>query len=261
MKGIPVQCIYDWLNALAPFDTAEDFDNVGLLLGDPAAPVENALFGLDLTPALARRAAEIGAELVITHHPIIFSPLRRIDYTIAQGQALCELAGRRVNVLAAHTNWDKAPGGVSDSLAQALCLHGATRGDDYLRIGELTALLTADELEQAVRTALKAPVRRYGTAARSIGRVAVAGGAYGEGAARACALGAQAYVVGEIRHHEVLDACARGLVVYEAGHAATELPGVAALYRRFQKDAAEAAWPVTPHLYTGVPYAGAMLAL
>ncbi|MEG0740947.1 MAG: Nif3-like dinuclear metal center hexameric protein [Clostridia bacterium] len=259
MTDVSVRMVLDWLNALAPFQSAESFDNVGLLLGDPDAAVRNVLFGMDLDAGMLCQAMALHAELIVTHHPFIFSPLRRIDYTSPQGQALCALAGKHVNVIAAHTNWDKAPGGVSDALAKALGLCDVTRGDEYLRVGTLAVPLRPGVLAAHIEQALGFSPRRYGNSERLITRVAVAGGAYGEGAALAHALGAEAYVVGEIHHHELLDACARGLTVYDSGHFATEAPGVRALYERFLADAAQAVWQVTPHLYPTAPFAGAML--
>lgn len=253
--------IVDWLNEIAPFDTAEGFDNVGLLLGDPTAQVHTVLFGMDLTEAMALEAERLGAELIITHHPFIFHALKRIDYTGPQGRTLCLLMQRRVNVIAAHTNWDQALGGVSDSLAGALGLRDVTPVDPYMRIGSLPSPLSPDALTDQIRRTLHVVPRCYPASDRPITRVAVAGGAYGEGYPAAIAAGADAYVVGEIAHHEILDACARGLTVYDAGHYPTELPGVMALYQRFLADALAASWPVQAHLHTQAPFPGAFPAL
>ena len=255
-----VQQVLDWLNALTPFESAESFDNVGLLMGDAGAEVHTVLFGMDVTEELAREAASAGAELIVTHHPFIFHALKRIDYTGPQGRTLCLLARGRVSVIAAHTNWDKASGGVSDSLAQALGLRGVVRADDYLRVGELPEPLSADAFNSLIAERLHIRARRFGPLSEPLSRVAVAGGAYGEGGALAASMGAQAFVVGEIRHHELLDACARGLAVYDAGHFPTELPGVTALYERFLADMTQADEPVRAMLHANAPYPGALLA-
>ena len=133
---------------------------------------------------------------------------------------------------------------------------------------EITARYEAQAKREAAITALGALIRRslhidarcYPASDAPIARVAVAGGAYGEGYALAAQSGAQAFVVGEIRHHELLDAYARGLTVYDAGHFPTELPGVMSLYERFLADATCAGWPVKAHLHFQPPYAGALLA-
>ncbi len=149
---------------------------------------------------------------------------------------------------------------MSDSLAQALSLSDVTAADDFLRIGTLSSPLSCAELSAHIRKALCIEPRCYPGSDAPITRVAVAGGAYGEGYALALAQGAQAFVVGEVRHLVLGDACAQGLTVYDAGHFATELPGVQALYDRFQADAVKAGWPVQAHLHAQAPYPGALLA-
>lgn len=259
MKTITVKTVYDWLNGLAPFETAESFDNVGLLMGDMNAPVKTVLFGMDVTLEMISQAAAMGAALIVTHHPLIFHPLRSIDYASPQGQAIASLAGERISLIAAHTNLDKAEGGVSDALADALCLKNVRRCDDFLRLGELETPMDENAFKLFIAKRLNRPPTLYGHSSLPIRTVAVAGGAYGEAAASAALQGAQAFVVGEIRHHEVLDACARGLLVFDAGHYATEAPGVSALYQRFLKDAAAASWPVQARLDDNAPYPGAAL--
>lgn len=257
MQRVTVKDVADWLNGFAPFESAEDFDNVGLLAGDPAAEVHSVLFGLDATPELVAEAVQTGAELVVTHHPLIFHPLRRIDYSSPQGRAIVSLVKNGVSLIAAHTNWDKAVGGVCDALADALGLQNAQRADDFLRLGRLPSPLNREGMTRLIQTKLYVVPKVYGDGDR-FSAVAVAGGAYGEAATEALLRGAQAYVVGEIRHHELLDACARGLTVFEAGHYATEAPGIAALYQRFLQDAAAASWQVSARLFDSVPYLGAL---
>lgn len=254
-----IRRIVEWINEQAPFDSAEEFDNVGLLLGDMNADVSTVLVGMDVTEALVRQAVAIGAQLIITHHPFIFHALKRIDYSGPQGRAMCLLMQHRIAVIAAHTNWDKASGGVSDSLALALELQNIRRVDDYLRVGTLLSPKTADELDEAIVEALGSQTRVYGDSIKPISKVAVAGGAYGEGYALACEIGADAFVVGEVAHHEILDACERGLMVYDAGHYATEMPGVVALHARLADAAQEYGWPLSVRLYADDPYAGAIL--
>ena len=256
-----VQEVLDWLNAFAPFDSAESFDNVGLLIGDPQAQVRKVLFGMDVTEALVREAIAVGADLIITHHPFIFRGLKRIDYTEPQGRTLALLTLHGINVLAAHTNYDKAPGGIGDCLANALGLMDVQSCDDYVRIGTLPAPLSSAAFSEQVRKALRAEPRCYFTQDKPITRVAVAGGSYGEGYHAALAAGADAYVVGEIGYHEVADAVEHGLAVYDAGHYATELPGVVNLYLRFLSDPLFTAQEIEAVLYQKAPFQGALLAL
>lgn len=254
MSLMTVRDALDWLNAAAPFDTAEDFDNVGLLIGDERLPVQNVIFGLDATPALVREAVRLHAQLIVTHHPLLFHPLRRIHYADPIGQAVSEIVENRMSLIAAHTNWDKAEGGVSDSLASLLELKEIRRADDYLRIGRLPSPMSPEAFCAFAGEKLGLSPRLYGRGEDQITWVAAAGGAYGEAEAAAAPAGAQAFVVGEIHHHEIIDAAARGLWVLDSGHHATEQPGIAALYHRFLRDASQAGWAVQARLIDTAPF-------
>ena len=159
------------------------------------------------------------------------------------------------------SNWDQACGGISDSLAHVLDLLDVENADSYVRVGTLPSPISAANLKELLHQQLGANVRCYPATDKPISRIAVAGGAYGEGYKAALAADADAYVVGEIAHHEILDACARGLTVCDAGHFATEWPGVKALHQRFLADAAAGCWSIQSHLHDKAPYAGAHLAL
>lgn len=251
-----VRQIYDWLDQIAPFDTAEGFDNVGLLAGSFDTAVTDVIFGMDVNEALVTEAIEIGAQLIISHHPFIFSPIRRIDYNTPYGRTFHAVLSNQISVIAAHTNWDKASGGISDTLAAAFHLTDVVSGDDFLRIGNLPVGQSAPALAKTIEETLHFAPRVYGNQDAVISRLAVAGGAYGEGATLASELGAEAFIVGEIKHHELVDACARGLTVYDAGHYATEMPGVTALYQRFIAENAGVHPMVKAHLHIKTPFAG-----
>jgi dinuclear metal center YbgI/SA1388 family protein len=255
---VTVQRVYDWLDGLAPFDTAEGYDNAGLLVGEGSAQVDRVLFCVDVTEKVVREAVRQGAELIVSHHPLMFGGTRRIEYGMPEGRTLQAMLAHRLHLIAAHTNLDKAPGGTGDSLAQALGLHEVQPQGEYVRLGRLPKPLTLPELEAHVRRCLQAPLRRYGETAQPISLVAVGPGAAGEGVLEAHRAGAQAYVVGEIKHHELLWATAQGLVVLEAGHYATEAAGMKALYEGFQTMAAEQDWSATPLWFSQAPFSGAL---
>ena len=258
---LTVQQILDWLNSFAPFDSAEGFDNVGLLMGNPQAPVRKVLFGMDVTESLVKEAIACKADLIIAHHPFIFRGIKRIDYTEPQGRTFALLTLHGINVIAAHTNYDKAPGGIGDCLANALGLQNVQSCDDYVRIGTLPAPLSPASFGEQIRKALRMEPRCYFMQDKPVSRVAVAGGSYGEGYQAALAAGADAYVVGEIGYHEVADAVEHGLVVYDAGHYATELPGVVNLYLRFLSDPLFSSQDIEAVLYQKAPFTGVLNAL
>lgn len=255
---VTVQMVRDWLDGLAPFDTAEAYDNVGLLVGQGSAPVERILFCVDATYEVVKEALRQGAGLIVSHHPLMFGGIRRIDYDTPEGRILQAMLAARLSLIAAHTNLDKAPGGIGDSLARALGLQGVTPLGEYARMGALPQGLEAGELRAYVSRCLGAPVRLYGEAEGPISQVAVGPGAAGEGAWDAALAGAQAYVVGEIKHHELLGATAQGLLVLEAGHHASEAAGMKALCEEFQVMAAQKGWSAAALWFSQAPFPGAL---
>lgn len=257
MKHPTVGEVYQWLDGIAPFDSAEAFDNSGLIIGDRNAVVSKVFFVLDMTEETVDAAVTAGAELIITHHPIIFSPIKRINYTSPFGRMLVKLTGAGISVIAAHTNWDKAPGGVGDTLAALLGLENVTALDDYVRLGTLPTPLTAGQFAQKIGQALGMAPRWFGDGNKLIRTAAVAGGSYGEGYEPSLDAGADAFLTGEIKHHEILDATAQGLIVFDGGHHATEHPAMPALLSRFEAACREHGWDVQTCLSIAPPFADA----
>ena len=212
--------IVDFLEQKAPAATAEEWDNVGLLVDTGCEEIATAVVALDATPAALAFAVENGAKLLITHHPIIFSPLSAVTADMPAMAALT--AG--VSVLSLHTNLDKAAGGVNDTLARLLALRDVrVAADGMTRLGELEAPMTAPDFAAYVSKTLDTPVSyTYG---RMVKTVAVCGGGAGDGVF-AFADAADAYVTGEIKHHEFLAAKDRLFTAVAAGHYATEVPVV-----------------------------------
>lgn len=248
--------VWEWLNRFAPFDTQEDFDNSGLIVGAPDVEVRRVLFALDATLPVVREAVSAGAQLLVTHHPLMFGGVRHIRYNEPEGAILAEVIGARLSLIAAHTNFDQAIGGTGDSLASALGLSdiAPVPNSVYLRTGNLPSPQGAADLLAQVDIRLNTCSRLYGDPSRLIRKVAVGPGAIGEEFTLAAQAGADAFVVGEIKHHHLLAAQAMGLTVFEAGHYPTEQPGLAALYQRFTQDAKASLWPVDALLTAIRPY-------
>ncbi len=248
-----VNDVFQWLDSFAPFDTQDEYDNAGLLAGDPKAEVSKILFALDVTKPVIAEAVRFGAELIIAHHPLMFHPVRQLRYDQGEGAVLRALIKSGVSLIAANTNLDQCAGGVADSLAEALALErvGNCDGSPYLRKGTLNVPCAAKELLLVINSRLSARTRMYGGADAVIHSVAVSPGAGGEDYVHAQA---DAFVTGEIKHHELLGAMDRGLTVFDAGHYPTEFPGVSALYKRFLKAASQSDWQVEAKLYAQPPY-------
>ncbi len=220
-----LQDILTFFEQKAPKSTAEEWDNVGLLVDCGHTDIKTVVVALDATSAALEFAKENGAQLLITHHPIIFSPLAEVSHTHPAAVAL----KNGISVLSLHTNLDKAAGGVNDTLAEKLGLQNVTvAADGMTRIGTLPTAFSANAFALLCQSALLAPVSYCGE--KTVKTVAVCGGGAGDGVFSVAAL-ADAYVTGEIKHHEWLAAKASGLVAVAAGHYATENPIVDTLCR------------------------------
>jgi len=221
--SVTVGQILDILNQMAPPELKEDYDNVGLLAGRPDRPVERIMVGLDLTEGLVREAAEWGAQLIVTHHPIFFRGRKNIREDDAEGAAVCALIRENMSLIAAHTNFDNAPCGVNDALAQALGLEDVCVMEHGMRMGMLPEAMTPERFCDWTEEKLACRARMYVLSPETlIERVAVCGGAGGDFWPQAARAGAQAFVTGEIRHHDALAGTATGLCMVEAGHYETE---------------------------------------
>lgn len=213
------------LERIAPAELAEEWDNVGLLAGSRTATVETVLCALELNADVLDEAASLGAQLIVTHHPILFRGRKSLCSDDPEGRLLCKLVKSDVALIAAHTNFDNAHPGVNDALAARLGLENVQPGAHGMCVGEISPM-ALECFADMVRCNLGGAVRRYGDGARVICRAAVLGGAGEDFARDALAAGADVYVTGEMGYHRALSAVDDGLCVVEAGHAATEAPAV-----------------------------------
>ncbi len=237
MRDVLIEELVDWMGAWAPWDTAEEWDNCGLLVRT-ADRVTGAVCALDITPEAIAFAREKGCNTLVSHHPVIFHPLKQL---CAQQPAM--LAARAcMNALCAHTNLDKAPGGVCETLARAIGLEGVRPTAGFCWLGRLPAPLPLSVLARQVADRLAVPAQyTAGLAEKQVCTVAVVSGAGGDLFGEAAALGADCLVTGEAGHHDFLDAVALGLPLVAAGHWGTERLIAPVLARRL-----EAAFPGLP---------------
>ena len=231
-----VQQIHDFINERAPFETQVAYDNSGLLVGNPTNEVTGVHFALDVTDAVIDEAVSHGANLIVTHHPLMFSPIKRMVETDHEARLICRMIREGISLISAHTNLDQAPGGVNDVLAAAIGLRNVS-GEGFLRVGDLPEAMTAEALAAHVSHCLGDTVRLMGSADRLIQRVGMCSGSGSDEWPAAAAMGAQAFLTGEAKHHHALQAAANGVVILEAGHHATEAPGIFALADALQS------WP------------------
>jgi len=210
--------IYGYLKELAPLELAEDWDNPGLLV-DCGRPVGRVLTCLDITGPVVREAQEKGCDLVVSHHPVIFRPLKALQ----EGQVPCLLLKAGISAICMHTNLDAAPGGVNDTLAQWMGLRGVEPFAEGMgRIGWIEEM-SAHQLAQETARILHARVQ-WADGGKPIRRLALITGSGGSMLEDAIRAGADALLTGEASHHAALDALAAGVTLVAAGHYATEFP-------------------------------------
>ena len=228
-----IKDVYAWLDGVAPFDTAEEWDNSGLQLGDPEAEVERALLCLDVDAGALERAEAMDAQLVISHHPLLFHPIK----TLSQGfeaELLCRMVRGGRGLIAAHTNLDKARGGVNECLLRSLGVEPSGQ-DGFVLTGELEGEPSAGAFLELVRERLNEQAWFFGDREAKLRRLAVFSGGGGDFFQEAHRLGAQAFLTGEMAHHNLLRARALGLQLFVAGHAQTENVVLSPLAKRLSR--------------------------
>ena len=230
---LAVRDICQWIDGLAPFDTQAEFDNSGLLLGQPDQPVRGVFFALDASQAVLDEMAETDANLLITHHPLMFGGRKQLTETDCEGRILCRMIRSKYSMIAAHTNLDAATGGINDALA-GCCGLIHVHGEGYYRTGELAKPCSFGEFCRHVSQRLECTVRIMSQLPDDapISQVTVSSGAGSEFWQQALSDGSQVFLTGEMKHHHALAAADAGLGVLEAGHFATEQPGIFALAQR-----------------------------
>ncbi len=209
-----------------PHDNACDWDNTGLLCGDPAAEVTRILFSLDITEAVIDQAVSVGAQVIVSHHPLIRGGLTRV--TPQSQPRVWQLCQSGIAAICMHTNLDISTGGVGDALAAALGLQKTVavfpvEGQEHLLFGRVGEVPTSgpEAFCEKVKQALDTPFVRAVCADRPISKVAVMGGSGRDYITQAAAL-ADAYVTADCRYHDFQLAQSLGLTLIDAGHFPTE---------------------------------------
>ena len=234
-----VQDILNILHDIAADDLAEAWDNVGLLIGNPQSRVTSILLALDPTVDLLSQARNLDVELMITHHPAIFHPLKALRTDQPVGNFISSALQANINVISCHTNLDSTAGGVSDVLAQIFGLvhteplvSAKNSGTDcgLGRIGNLQTPANADTFIAAIHKALSPPwLLEAGPRPDMVSRVAVCGGSCSDSAETARLAGADVFITAEIKHAVARWAEDAGFWLIDGGHFATENPAMPAL--------------------------------
>ena len=231
-----VQTVFEILNQIAPFDTQMGFDNAGVLIGSKKKEVRKIGVVLDVTDEAIDYATEQGIDLIVSHHPVIFSGLKSID----GDSTVYRLIKENIGVISAHTNLDAAANGVNQILAQTLELIDiqplGLPGEPTPPMGRMGILkqpMTCQAFAELVNQKLNTHVKFVNTG-RMISKVAVCGGAGEDFIVPALQAGADALVTADVKHHNFLLAKSLGLSLMDAGHFETEQVVVPALCKQLE---------------------------
>lgn len=243
------------IEEFAPLSIQEGWDNSGLCVGSPEDEVTSALFALDCTEQLVDEAVACGADMIITHHPLIFSGLKKISPQDQVGAAVIKAIKNGIAIYAAHTNADKVIAGVSGAMAAKLGLTDVQildedgDGTGLGVVGDLSQPLTADEAVALVKEKFGLKMLKASSPSDGlISRVAMCGGSGGSliGAARRS--GAQLYISGDISYHNFFTP--EGFMIMDIGHYESEIEIVNILFSLIMKKFPTFAVRITQNIYS-----------
>lgn len=223
-------------NAFPP-EGAYEWDNVGLLLGDKDADIKKVLLTLDITEAVIAEATDKECDLILSHHPILFSGIKKITTDSSEGRIILSAAKNGICIYSAHTNCDVAPCGTNEHLSWLLSLENAIPLEEngLGRIGTLSTALTLDELASQVKSALGLDfVRVCGDGQKPVKTVAISSGSGADSIPFAIEKGADVMVTGDTKYRVMLDAV-RDICIIDAGHYGTEI-SVCDIFKKLLSD-------------------------
>lgn len=230
-----IRDIEKYLSGIAPYELSEEWDNDGIMLCKSSdIKVSKALVCLEVNSEAVKKAAELEVQLIITHHPFIFRPLKNIkDTAYPEFEGLIK---NDISVISCHTRLDKAQGGVNDILAQTLGLINIRCEGGFLRYGELPKEISAEDFADYLRKKLSCgKIKAYFEKGRKIRKVAVCGGSGKDFLAEAAGV-ADAYVSSDFSHNTFIDAKNLGIAIYDSGHYNTENPVVEKLTEQLRDE-------------------------
>lgn len=228
--------ILDYLWTVAPREGAESWDNVGHLVGRRNAFVSKVLVCLDITMDVIHEAKEMGAELIVSHHPLIWDTYRHVNDTVYQQEKVLTLIENHIAAICMHTNLDEAVDGVDDTLVETLGLVSEKHlsEDGVGHVCELSEAMPLAEFLPLVKEKLGANGLRYCDGGRMVKRVATGCGSCGDYLADAVKNGCDTFITGDVKHNLWIDAKGQGVNLIDAGHYSTENPIVEKLYKKLQ---------------------------
>ena len=223
--------IIEIIENVCPERLAYSWDNVGLLCGDGEKEIKKVFVTLDTNINTVKEAVEKGADMIVSHHPILLGGIKRIDYSTSTGQMIKLLIENNIVLFAAHTNMDTAREGINDRLAQMFSLDNIKIIDQHTddetaglgRIGKLKSPVKFSEFSNKCKEILNTHVRAAGDFDKNITTVAVASGSCSEVIPLAKTKGADVIITADMKYHNMIDMTELGICVIDAGHYPTEI--------------------------------------
>ena len=254
-----VKDIINIIEEFAPLNLQEKWDNSGLCIGSPEDEVSSVLIGLDCTSELVDEAIACGADMIVTHHPLIFSGLKKISPEDMVGAAVIKAIKAGISIYAAHTSADKVIAGVSGAMAAKLGLENVTildedgEGTGLGVVGDLPQPMTSQEAVDLVKERFNLKAMRCSKPIEGmVSRVAMCGGSGGSLIAAAKASGAQLYLSGDISYHNFFTP--EGFMIMDIGHYESEIEIVDILFSLIKKKIPTFAVRITQNLNSNPIY-------
>lgn len=255
--AIKCEEIMKYMKDIAPEYLAEPWDNVGLLVGDKNSNVEKILVSLDATNDVINEAIEIGANLIITHHPLSISHMKKVTSDILGGR-IYKLIKNNIGVYSAHTNFDVAFGGTNDILAETLgiknieilepsyeSLENKKKSYGIGRIGTLENEISLSDYAEIVKSKLNiSAINVVGDISKKIKKVAVCAGSGCDYLEMAIKKGADLYICGDVKYHKAKEAEESGICWIDATHYASEIISIPVLIKYLQNKNEEDKWNI-----------------
>lgn len=229
-----VKDLLNHIDTFAPFALSEEWDNPGLMIGSYDAEISRVAMCLDAVSEAVTEAGKKGCEVLLCHHPLIFRGIKKINLDSEFGRTLRAAIMNNINVIAAHTNWDKADGGVNDTLASLLGLSEIERLDDFGVIGKMPHKMKPEEFFAHLKSSWNISHIDIYTQnmPEYISRAALCGGSGSSFWHSALMHKADVYITADMKYHELIDSTREGLTIANINHGEMERASLSELAKK-----------------------------
>ncbi|MBR4196406.1 MAG: Nif3-like dinuclear metal center hexameric protein [Synergistaceae bacterium] len=223
------------IDTFAPFSLCEEWDNSGLLVGNADDEIKRIGVCLDAVTEAVTEADGLGCNVIVAHHPVIFRPVKAITANTEQGRAIMEAVRHNISIIAAHTNWDKAAGGVNDILGALIGLKHPESLGAFGVCGVISPRMKLNAFAEHVKSSWSlSRLDVYPGGSKTVSRVALCGGSGAEFWRSAKNIGADVYITADMKYHEISDAVNDGMTIALCDHGEMERVSVRQLAHKIE---------------------------